>query len=280
MPATPKPMDLTDSIYRECHEHLRHADDKRDTLIGFYGVVIGLLFAAHAKDSGLEKELHLVDLVVALVGLAVCITVIQYRKWHLVYAWSFEILQRLEEKKISASQITEEWPSDEKGRVRTLRRVINPLGGTEAATFAALLVLSFVPWYLVISRSNCAPQLLVGDPGLPFVLGFITYSVVLYSTAAAIAVHAALKGPFEYWILAPFADPPLDRSNNSAAGLNKRLVVIAVVAVAVGFVYLANLSLCFLGSRIGGLLVVVLLLTTVEGARHLTFHKSPSRDAK
>src|SRR6266566_2765840 len=127
-------MGLLDSLSQQCHEHLRDADRKRDELIGFYAIIVGLLFAAYDKID--DSMRALIALVIGLVGLFVALAVIQYRKWHTIYSNCFRTLDDLKRR------FTDPTSSDVEAAWRDLGnptgywskwKLLNPFAGTEAA---------------------------------------------------------------------------------------------------------------------------------------------------
>jgi len=200
-------MDLVEAVHTQCHEHLRDADKKRDELIGFFAVVVGLLFATYEKvDSTLRP---LLAIVVALVGLFVVLTVLQYRKWHTIYTHCFKTLERAtwRNPRVTKADIEIEWA---KLKIPTAfwskALLLNPFGGTEGATFGALLVLSFLPWYLV---PRAVPQLVlfhVPNDVIGFTIGFVIYLLFVSLVGMMIFYRADKLKPFDHWVLRPFDD--------------------------------------------------------------------------
>lgn len=198
-------MDLVEAVHSQCHEHLRDADKKRDEIIGFYAVVVGLLFASYEKiDDSLRP---LLVIVVAFVGLFVVLAVLQYRKWHTIYSNCFKALERAVSlnPKATKADIQTAWnglniPQD----FWSTWRLLNPFAGTEAATFDALLVLSFLPWYLVPKVLPSTVAFYVPNDLVGFAIGFVVYLVIMSIVGMKIFHHANKKGAFYHWVLRPF----------------------------------------------------------------------------
>lgn len=64
-------------IFHECNEHLKETDKKRDQVIGFYILLLGLLLFNYDK---LGKYRDLTLGVFSLLGMFIVAVVIQYRK--------------------------------------------------------------------------------------------------------------------------------------------------------------------------------------------------------
>ena len=166
-------MDLIDAIYKQCHDHLRDADKKRDQLIAFYAIIVGFFFAADDKIDARVKAL--LPLIVGLVGVFILFAVIQYRKWHLIYSNSFNALQdavHQDPNTIKADLLEAAWQDINCRGFWKQFCFFNPATGTEAATFAALVVLSFSPWYIVLKS---IPYFPIKSDAAGFVVGGVIY---------------------------------------------------------------------------------------------------------
>jgi hypothetical protein len=202
-------MDLVEAIHSQCHEHLRDADKKRDELVAFYALVIGLLFAGYRQiDDDLRP---LLVFVVGLVGFFAVLTVIHYRKWHAIYSNCLRAMERAaaasRNSRLTRTGILEAWNSlpVHHSSWRTWQ-LFNPLAGTEAATFDALLVLSFLPWYLVPNAVPDLALLTVPNHVVGFVLGLAIYMIIMTLAGVIILNRDLRKDPFEHWVLRPFHD--------------------------------------------------------------------------
>jgi len=195
-----------ESLAQQCHEYLRDADKKRDELIGFFAVVIGLLFVAYDK---LDEQLKtLISIAVALVGVFVALAVIQYRKWHAIYVAGFRVLNDVRQRTATPSgdDILAAWRRlDYPRSYLGMWRMLNPFQGTEAATFLAFLVLSFVPWYLLLRSHPRLISYYAGDDILPFALDFVLYFVLVGFVATLVFYCSIAKpSPFKHWMFEPF----------------------------------------------------------------------------
>jgi len=198
-----RPLRELSQLYTQCHEHLRHADDKRDQLIGFYAVVIGLLFAGFEKiDESLKS---LVTLAIGLLGFFVVVAVIHYRRWHTIYTSCFATIQHLDRlaHTPSSADVIAAWDKSKPPQGFWAQwKLLNPLGGTEAATFAALLVLSFVPWYFLFRGTECGWCRQAGSEMTAFLVDLLLYSLLICVLASLLFYRASKRPPFDHWPLA------------------------------------------------------------------------------
>ncbi len=230
-------------IYRQCHEHLRDSDKKRDQLIGFYAVVVGLLFAAYEK-VGHQQVRVLVAGVVGLVGLFVCLTVISYRKWHILYSRCFQVLQdvNLAADDIPTDAITQSWNGTSRPWYHKFL-LLNPLSGTEAPIFDALLVLSFLPWFLAIHSAQLASATASLESAWLFLQGFLAYALLMNALALLIFLYSDSKGPFDHWILRPFRnkEAPAGTSGDVHPMVRYYLVASGVVFLLIAALHVVRL---------------------------------------
>lgn len=87
-------MDLLLEMYRQCNEHLRHSDSKRDQLLAFYAAIVAVFF--NALDQ-LEKSHLLTASLVALVAFGLCVIAasVNYWGWHVTYGRTLFVLRNL-----------------------------------------------------------------------------------------------------------------------------------------------------------------------------------------
>lgn len=95
-------------IYRECNEHLRASDSKRNQLIAFYGALSGLLFGF--GQGGSSGQLisscapKVVYLAFGIFGIFASLVLVTFRKWHIVYVNTAMVIQYLSLNKIKPNR--------------------------------------------------------------------------------------------------------------------------------------------------------------------------------
>lgn len=89
--------------YRQCNEHLRESDRKKDTVLGFYATVTAVVYTIAAQNStvfsasqGMANSYFLlVVLVMGLLGVPIGFIFTLYRGWHGVYVIQAILIQEL-----------------------------------------------------------------------------------------------------------------------------------------------------------------------------------------
>lgn len=195
-------MTLDLEVYRQCHEHLKETDKRRDQLSALYAVLVGLVFASFDKFDAAQQPI--IYLGVGILGIFVLLAVIQYRKWHIVYvrcAQALDTYLRLENhadvdrlslaKKIAEKRRYRSSPFDR----------FNPLSSTEAAYFLIISVVAFIPWQLLTTLSGGLITTPSSSPLLAFVLNLIVFQIAIASIAFFVFAATDKRDPFDEWIL-------------------------------------------------------------------------------
>jgi hypothetical protein len=189
------------AVFDQCNDHLRDADRKRDTLVASYAVIVGLLISAHRYIT--DTEIHgAVALGVTIIGVFVLCAVIHYRKWHVMYSRSIAVLLSIW---TSDAGIKDAW-AEAKGDRRSWS-LLNPFGGTEAATIFVTVGLVAIPFHFAIRSLNFGP--------------YAPNEVIAFATNASLVLLATLAyggyviyqfdrlAPEKHWPIAPFAQAPI-----------------------------------------------------------------------
>lgn len=148
------------NIYQEANEHLRICDNKRDQIIAFYLVILGLLFSSFDKITKLPYEMQiLLYSIIGLFGCTLAIIVHKLRFWHIVYVNTAVVIQNLALSKIQPSErnVKEIWDSYQES-IKETRHQLN----VENLTRFAFYLVAFIPfdfllytlkinlWYIVV----------------------------------------------------------------------------------------------------------------------------------
>jgi hypothetical protein len=188
-------------IFHECNEHLKETDKKRDQVIGFYIVLIGLLLSNNEK---LGNHPDLILGIFSLLGIFIIAVIIQYRKWHISYVRAsqavtiysrinnenFQNRINITKSKISAYGYMSKWYN-----------WLNPLRSSEAILFFIIIGASFIPIQLFIIETD------ITFINLPFkwsiFLNLLTYYAIAIVICFCILRKEIQKDPFENWLLQP-----------------------------------------------------------------------------
>ncbi|MEP0826698.1 MAG: hypothetical protein HRF40_14570 [Nitrososphaera sp.] len=140
--------DILINIYQEANDHLRTSDNKRDQIIAFYFVILGLLLSSLNKITKLPYVMQI--LIYISIGFFGCILVFivhKFRFWHIIYVNTAVVIQNLVLSKIQPNEknIKEVWDLYQKS-VEKIQRQPN----TENLTFVAFLLVAFIPFDLLL----------------------------------------------------------------------------------------------------------------------------------
>jgi len=140
-------MDFLLTMYRECNEHLRHTDSKRDQLLMFYAAIVALFFNARKE---LNDQLWMPALVaLILFGLFIFGACVWYWRWHFIYNKTVFVLRSL----IISHQWDQAWRPDYEEINREWNRYCGSLGPrTEFWILTALAVISALPVYVAANE--------------------------------------------------------------------------------------------------------------------------------
>jgi hypothetical protein len=195
-------MDIEIEAYNQCHEHIKETDKKRDQISALYLVVVGLVFANYDKLPA-ESRLFLL-LGLGLVGFFIILTVIQYRKWHIIYVRCAQAMGNyiitanlpVEDRVIEAKKALAKLPY----RSTSISR-FNPFDSAEAAIFLAITFVCFIPWQLLLSSLGCLIPSLVKHPIILALINYLVFEFIIYTMAFMILRHVDLLDPFDQWII-------------------------------------------------------------------------------
>ncbi len=191
-----KYMSVIIEIYRQCHDHLKETDKKRDQLVGFFLVVVGLVF--NNIDSFSEAYQRTISFGVAIAGLFVLLTVIHYRKWHILYVRCIQFLNiylQVNDFNITIKEYNKKykikWTS-----------WINPFASTEVSIFYLITVIAFMPFQLYIDTAHIAfIKLHTQYNFLPVMLNLLVFLVVMNFIAFFFIRKANNKDMLSIWLL-------------------------------------------------------------------------------
>ena len=167
--------------YRQCHEHLKETDKKRDQLAGLYAVVVGLVLS-NLDKIGQSKLPALVGL--GLTGLLVMVATVHYRKWHITYVRCAQVLAG-----------SEPAYAKEKGYK------LNPLLSAETALFYAIAVITYIPWQFVVAETGGILNLPSAYWWIAVLLNVAGYILLMVVYARWILAVADAKRLDATWIL-------------------------------------------------------------------------------
>ena len=208
-------MDIDLEIYKQCNEHLKETDRKRDQLVAAFAVVVGVVISNKEKLEGEWLEFSLLGLGIA--GILVILAIVQYRKWHIVYVRCSQLMEfyiRATESHGSAklSAIVADYASQlyKKSRWSWL----NPLGSTEAAVFLFVVTIAFAPWQLLAIENGGLWPLHSCMHYLPDILNYMGFTVLTHCVLFIVLSHADKQDPFGHWILRSLKKS-LDEPNGS-----------------------------------------------------------------
>jgi TM2 domain-containing membrane protein YozV len=189
-------------IYRECNEHLKETDKKRDQLAGVYVVLFGLLLANYDKFSSNHRTLTLG--IFSLLGIFVILVIIQYRKWHINYiraAQAVTIFSKLPDKskeriKISNSRVQTE------GYMVKWYNWINPFYSTEAGIFFVLVGIAFIPLQLFLDETKIGIKIAFSQH-FAVMINILLFYGILIGVCILVLRKEKSKAPFDNWLLKP-----------------------------------------------------------------------------
>lgn len=96
--------DIYVEMYKQCHDHLRETDKKRDQLLMFYAAVFTAFWGFLEQAT---IEVVAVAWMLTVVGLCLAVVLVKYRKWHIIYTKSAISLARMSANNDSALTIDE-----------------------------------------------------------------------------------------------------------------------------------------------------------------------------
>jgi hypothetical protein len=187
-------MDI-EKIYEECNEHLRETGRKRDQLMVFYSIIVGAYFASFNILADFNLQYPFIFGLI-LLGLIFSLTIIQYRKWHLRYGNTVNLLHSLDfsDKATLNTNMEKHLESIKKNYG------INDhfswgwlkyyLSGVEFLTFNGFLIITYLPIHIVILAFGIKSQFT--DPNWIFIIDLVIY-LLIANLIAAIVLYKELK---------------------------------------------------------------------------------------
>ncbi|MDP2683083.1 MAG: hypothetical protein Q8P28_09850 [Deltaproteobacteria bacterium] len=207
-------MNILDEIYKQCHEHLKETDKKRDQILGFFAAVVVIFFSSLDK-LGEVKDIFSVILIIF--GVLLAIILIHYRKWHTIYVNSAIVLQNLilQGNDVIDKNISEVWETliikEDYKRSKKTKCIVfvlkRTLLNTEFTIFNAFLVISFLPLYILISKWTCLSSL----SGL--IIALFLYILLFNLISWVILRESKKQGYKDSWLLR-FSDSKSTSANN------------------------------------------------------------------
>ena len=192
---------MLEKVYEECNENLRESDRKRDQIMVFYTLIVGAFLSS--IDS--LQRIYLFEpliIAIAILGLFLSITIIHYRKWHMIYVNTIEFIQMY-----NNSAFTKNYIEEQKQRVlanigiKVSSSFLNWFfkeyhAGVEFLTFNGFLIISYIPVYAIIislfehcKLSSCIYIMI-------FLIGLIIFLIHLNLIAAWIIYHDLKSFPW------------------------------------------------------------------------------------
>lgn len=179
-------MNILDEIYKQCHEHLKETDKKRDQILGFFAIVVGIFFSSLDK-LGEVKDIF--SVILSIFGVLLAIILIHYRKWHTIYVNSAIVLQNLilQGKDVTNQNISEVWQTliiggdYQKSNYKDIIKstIQSTLLSVEFLVFNAFLVASFLPIYIVLNKWTCLSSL--KRPIIALILYLLLFNVISWA---------------------------------------------------------------------------------------------------
>jgi len=196
------------AIFAECNSHLRDADKNRDQLISFYLLLVGA-FIAYAASKKIDNEfITLGSLLLTVLGIIVSRTTNEFRLWHTRYSYTARLLTALARAKPRSSVRNIE----RKAREYTYRDLHNEsmsksmsvnwfrtkfMKGTEFYTYAASLIITFIPLYIFVSSFWSVSIVQLITLVISFALIFLVFSWI----SAQYYFDDVMKVPWAIWLL-------------------------------------------------------------------------------
>ena len=201
-------------IYHECNEHLKESDKKRDQVIGFYIVLLGLLLSNYDK---LVNHRNLALGIFGLLGIFLIAVVIQYRKWHISYVRASQAVTIFSIINDDNSQNRIDTSINiliKNGYMSKRHNWFNPFNSTEAVIFFIVIGSSFIPTQLFIIETG------IGLISLPlkwsFILNLLAYYAISITMCFFVLRKEIQKDPFQNWLLYPIVLASLQEEQPSS----------------------------------------------------------------
>ena len=174
-----------EKVYTECHIHLREADAKRNHLIAFFSVILGL--ALKSIDTAPSDLQHVLLIVLTVGGLLTVAAVMHLMKWHILYKNCITYLQ--------------DGGVDEKRSKLKLWKMI-PCFSTESTMFGLTGVLAFIPIQMLLSNLHLGFVLPASCEDLAVPLNLLGFLILLIIIAFFFVRPKKDEKINEIWIIA------------------------------------------------------------------------------
>ena len=208
-------MDIVTEIYKQCHEHLKETDKKRDQLAALFAVVVGLVLANFDKCS--ESIQQVISFGVAMAGLLVLLTVMHYRKWHLLYVRCVEFLNIYSQVK-DVDNAVKQYRKKYKSKWMAW---VNPFASTEVSVFYFICIIAFIPFQLFVETFVETSDIVFvntcfSSNTILFLFNFMVFIIAANLVAFAIMKKADKKEAFDIWLLHGITNANLKYEDNAS----------------------------------------------------------------
>ena len=181
-------------VYSECHTHLREADAKRNHLIAFFAVILGLVLKGMPDATSQDQHVLLTSLTAG--GLLTTATVMHLMKWHLRYKNCIEYLQT---------------GNKDRGKLKYWKML--PFFSSESTMLGLTGVLAFIPFQMLISKLHCGISLPAPYGYFAVLLNLFGFLLILSSIAFLFIKIEEHKKINQTWIIMGISktksqDPP------------------------------------------------------------------------
>ncbi|WP_139537960.1 hypothetical protein [Klebsiella spallanzanii] len=146
------------SVYERCNEHLKEQSTKRDQTIAFYLVVISFYFGSYSAMSKLLVSPYspvFFNVVICLISGMTIRTLSGLRSWHLQYANSALVLNKVISKNIfELNEINKEINSffTEKSKKYNEAKIVKMFSGVENRVILGMTLISGFPVVMLVKE--------------------------------------------------------------------------------------------------------------------------------
>lgn len=103
-------VDVFKTLYEKANEHLIENDKKRDQIFMIYSAISTVYFSKIQEYKDQIFYMNMLSLIFIVLGILAAFLAIEYRKWHIKYALSCTVIQRVmfsNNSEINQKQITD-----------------------------------------------------------------------------------------------------------------------------------------------------------------------------
>jgi hypothetical protein len=201
-------MGFVEEAYRQCNEHLRETDRKRDQTFAIYSVLFaGVVTITSGGDKFGSLRVY-VYFAVAAVGTLLVAAVANYRRWHFAYVKGAAVIQALSARKLPFTPRTIDLAWRDVGYWKRPAWTLSFLGGqlqsTEALLFNGFAAVTYFAWFLFLMQLEQPPRFLPSaTPRTAFIVNLVLYMAAANLFSAWLNRRAYDRGWKQHWILAP-----------------------------------------------------------------------------